>query len=98
MKAEFQVMQKKLDGLEEKVTAQQTQIDEERAAKQVYENWIKYLEDQLAKGNQPAQPPSTLRAAVGKWTPEIGVVADTVFTSTSTKADEGGANRVSLRE
>ena len=53
------------------------------------------LEIQDLKGTRLALTPSS---AVGKFTPEIGVVADVALNTDSPKADEGGADRVSVRE
>ena len=42
-----------------------------------------------------SQPPRSLQ---GRWNPDIGVVGDVVFLADSPKADEEGADRVSVRE
>ncbi len=101
MKEQFATMQSKMNALEDKVTHQQEQINGYEASKQGYERRIADLEDQLAK--QPIQ--SSAPAAIGgnrlipaKWTPEIGVMADTVLKLDSSKADVEGNNRLSLRE
>lgn len=91
MKVQMQDMQEKMAHLEEKVSNQQ-------ADKQVYEDRIKNLEEQLAEKQTVAEPAASGRSTPIKWTPEIGAMADTVFTSSSTKEDTEGANRLSLRE
>ena len=100
MKEQFAAMQVKMSSLEDKVGHQQDQINGYETSKQAYEKRIQDLEDQLAK--QSTQ--STVVVAGGnrlipaKWTPEIGVVADTVLKLTSSKEDTEGNNRLSLRE
>lgn len=91
MKVQIQAMQQKMADLEDKVSHQQ-------AAKEIYESRIKNLEEQLAQKQTVTESAASGRSTPIKWTPEIGAVADTVFTSTSTKEDEEGANRLSLRE
>jgi hypothetical protein len=91
MKVQMQNIQAKMADLEAKVSSQQ-------AAKQVYEDRIKNLEEQLAEKQTVMEPAASGRSTPIKWTPEIGAMADTVFTSSSTKEDTEGANRLSLRE
>ncbi len=100
MKVQMAVMQQKVATLEEKVSDQQNKITNDEATKQAYEQRINDLESQLAKQQQtaPANTVSQNRPAVGKWTPEIGVVADTVLKLDSSKEDIEGNNRLSLRE
>ncbi len=99
MKTQMAVMQQKISKLEEKSSDQENKITGYEASKEAYEQRITELESQLANQQQagPAAA-SQNRAAVGKWIPEIGVVADTVLTLDSTKEDAEGANRLSLRE
>ena len=61
---------------------------------------INTLEDRLARSSTPpaAVPVVANRSVSGKWTPEIGVVADTVLKLDSSKEDVDGNNRLSLRE
>ncbi len=83
MKEQLAAMQAKMNALEDKVIHQQEQINQYEASKQL------------------AQPETTLapnRLTPSKWTPEIGVVADTVLKLDSSKADGEGNNRLSLRE
>lgn len=59
--------------------------------------------NQLKQAQKIAVPPDVANpgsasAASGKWNPEIGVIADTVFKHDSPKTDDGGADRVSVRE
>ncbi len=100
MKKQFAAMQAKVSVLEDKVTHQQGQINGYEASKQVYENRIQSLEDQLAKQSVQPAPVAARgnRLIPAKWTPEIGVVADTVLKLNSSKADVEGNNRPSLRE
>ncbi len=99
MKTQMELMQKKLTELEAKVQSQNSEITNQKSAKEVYEKRITDLENQLAQQQRiPLSVAAVNRPTTGKWTPEIGAVADTVFTSTSTKADQSGANRLSLRE
>jgi len=46
----------------------------------------------------PAQPVSGPQTLQGRWNPDIGVVADAVFSQDSPKGDEEGADRVAVRE
>jgi hypothetical protein len=61
----------------------------------------------LLKGQTPppftttGQPPASApggRSLQGRWNPDIGAVADTVVKLDSPRSNEGGADRVSLRE
>ena len=59
----------------------------------------------LLKGRTPppfttsgAGPASGARSLQGRWNPDIGVVADTVFKLDSPREDAEGADRVSVRE
>lgn len=100
MKAQMAVMQQKIATLEEKVSDQQNKITNDEATKQAYEQRINDLESRLAKQQQatPASKVSQNRPAIGKWTPEIGVVADAVYKQDSSKTDTEGSDRLSLRE
>ncbi|MBP9855139.1 MAG: hypothetical protein KBD53_09775 [Candidatus Omnitrophica bacterium] len=98
MKAQFEVMQKKMAVLEEKVSAQNQQMAEQNAIKQSYEERINGLENQLTQKNTPTPAMPSTQSTLTKWIPEIGVVADVVGTLDSAKDDEEGADRVSLRE
>ena len=100
MKEQFASMQTKLNVLEEKVEHQQEQINSYEVSKQTYEKRVADLEDQLAgQSSQPAPvSAASNRLIPGKWTPEIGVVADTVLKLDSSKEDVDGNNRLSLRE
>ena len=88
--------------LEQQVKEMKEQFAAMQAKMGMYEKRIADLEDQLAK--QQAQPVAVAAAPVpnrlipAKWTPEIGVVADTVLKLDSSKADVNGNNRLSLRE
>ncbi len=46
----------------------------------------------------PAAPAAGPAAARGRWNPDIGVVADTLVTADTPKADTEGADRLSVRE
>jgi hypothetical protein len=50
----------------------------------------------------PAAPsaarPGVDRSILGRWNPDIGVIADTVLTLDSPKEDEEGADRIAVRE
>lgn len=101
MNEQMAAMQAKMNALEDKVSHQQEQINQYETSKQAYEKHITDLEDQLAK--QSTQPAPAVSAAPNrlipaKWTPEIGVMADTVLKLDSSKADVEGNNRLSLRE
>ena len=84
------------------VRAQSSLEDEVKGMKvqlEMMQNKINQLEAKvLNQQTQMDQKVTTARAPTSKWTPEIGVVADTVLTSSSSKVDENGANRLSLRE
>ncbi len=47
---------------------------------------------------ESAQPVSDPRMLRGRWNPDIGVIADVVFSQDSPKTDEEGADRVAVRE
>lgn len=96
MKTQMELMQKKLNNLEETVAKQQSQITTQEETKQAYESRIKDLEEQLARQSNMAGTPSS--TPIAKWLPEIGVVGDVVYTQNSSKEDAEGADRVSLRE
>lgn len=66
---------------------------------QTMQNKINQLEekDSVNAKSVPTVPIPN-RGAAPKWLPEIGVVADIVGTLDSAKTDEGGSDRVSLRE
>ncbi len=98
MKAQFEVMQKKMTVLEEKVSTQDKQIAEQEATKQSYEAKINDLENQLVQKTTIPSPTPSRQSTLTKWIPEIGVVADVVYTQDSPKVDEEGADRLSLRE
>ncbi len=87
--------------LEEEMKAMKEQFAAMQAKMSVYEKRIADLEDQLAKRSAQTTPPvaaASNRLIPAKWTPEIGVVADTVLKLTSSKKDVEGNNRLSLRE
>src|SRR3989338_5686604 len=99
MKDQFMSMQKRLSELEGKVIKQQEEINAHASQKQAYEERIQVLEKQLTGPSVTAAGDSQpQRRILGKWNPEIGVVADTVFRIDSPKVDEEGADRVSVRE
>lgn len=99
MKAQMAVMQQKMAALEKRSSDQESKIAGYENSKQAYEQRIGELEIQLAKqATVQAAAVSQSRPAVGKWTPDIGVVADTLVTLNSAKEDEEGADRVSVRE
>jgi hypothetical protein len=92
MKTQMALMQERMAKLEEKITAQES-------SKQAYEQRITSLQEQLAQYQASSSAAlSSTKPAVAKWTPEIGVVVDTVFTSDTPKEDEEGADRLSVRE
>lgn len=97
MKSQMEAMQQKMTELEAKVSKQENLIEQKQLNEQVYEDRIKDLEDKLSHEHPPVIVENKPAAAT-RWAPDISVVADTLFTSTSTKEDEEGANRVSLRE
>lgn len=99
MKEQMQAMQERLTELENKVVSQDAEIANQKSTKEAYEKRIADLENQLTQ-QQTTSPvnPIASRILPGKWTPEIGVVADIVANSSSTKEDSEGANRLSLRE
>lgn len=86
--------------------------DEVRELKQIVQELKKTVETQQdeirALKSAPPAPaivtepgPSSgprLSPAQGRWNPDIGVVADVVYRSDTPKADEEGADRVSVRE
>jgi hypothetical protein len=85
--------------MEEEMKAMKEQFADMQTKMSVYEKRIADLEDQLSK--QSPQPPVASipnRLIPGKWTPEIGVVADTVLKLDSSKEDVEGNNRLALRE
>jgi|CXWL01.1.fsa_nt_gi uncharacterized coiled-coil protein SlyX len=100
MKEQFAVMQTKMNSLEDKVARQQKQINGYEASKQAYETRITDLEGQLAKQSTTSAAPVTggNHLIPSKWTPEIGVVADTLFTLNSAKTDTDGEDRLNVRE
>ncbi len=98
MKAQLQTMQERFDALEKKVSEQQSQITQDTVAKEAYEKRISDLEAQLARRENPVTSQGPARSVNGRWTPEIGAVADIVYKQDSAKVDEEGADRVSLRE
>ena len=99
MKTQFEIMQKKLSVLEETVAKQQSQMTSQEETKRVYERHIKELEDQLANKEEVVSPSaSSSRTSATKWIPEIGVIADTLFTLNSARTDEDGEDRLNVRE
>lgn len=99
MLIKFETMQKRMDVLEEKVGVQQKQITDYENMKQAYEQRIDELEAKLGEQEtKVANLKPQDRNPLGKWNPEIGVIADTVFTLDSAKVDEEGADRLSVRE
>ena len=46
----------------------------------------------------PSTQPQPISASSGKWNPDIGVIADTLFKLDSPKDDTSGADRLSVRE
>ena len=100
MKEQFAVMQTKMNSLEDKVARQQKQINGYEASKQAYETRITDLEGQLAKQSTTSAAPVTgcNHLIPSKWTPEIWVVADTLFTLNSAKTDTDGEDRLNVRE
>lgn len=99
MKAEFAVMQTKMEKLEATVQSQQEQITVQKESKQVYENRIHELEEKLADaGVVRPQPVASAVPPKTQWLPEIGVVGDVVYTQNSSKEDTEGSDRVALRE
>ena len=61
---------------------------------------IAALKGERALASPPAAGPAlaSSRSLLGKWNPDIGVVADTVLTLDSPKEDAEGADRISVRE
>jgi len=99
MKAQFTVMQTRVEKLEATVQSQQKQITAQEETKQVYENRIHELEEKLANADAGnAQPVASVVPPKTQWLPEIGVVGDVVYTQNSSKEDTEGSDRVSLRE
>lgn len=98
MKAQMETMQQQINALQDTVKSQEEKINAQEETKRVYEERIQNLQDQLARQASVPVDPATAKGARPQWLPEIGVIADTVYTSTSTKEDEEGANRLSLRE
>lgn len=64
---------------------------------EIQQKEIEILKNGSAQISKP-QPVSSLSATAGKWNPDIGVIADTLFRHDSSKSDEKGADRVSVRE
>lgn len=95
MKGQLEVMQQRLQHLEERVLRQETEIQSGKLTRQVYEEHIQDMEKQLAQ--RPVSQ-AVVPAAVPKWTPDLGVVADVVFKSDSARTDTEGSDRLSLRE
>lgn len=95
MKEQFQLMQGKIEKLEQRVSVQEQQIQTSESNKQTYERRIAELETQLSR---KSISPSTDRSLLGKWNPNIGAVADVVFKLDSAKTDTEGSDRVSVRE
>jgi hypothetical protein len=99
MKNQMEAMQSKISSLEDRVTRQESEITKHGSEKEAYEKHIQELEAQIARQQEaPSQQTAIPKTASGKWTPEIGGVGDMVFSSTSNKTDDEGANRISLRE
>ena len=99
MKEQFNAMQKRMGELENKVASQDEEIAGQKAEKEAYAERIKELEEQLVKKEaMPIPPAAPTQASAAKWLPEIGVVADIVYTQNSAKEDEEGADRISARE
>ncbi len=99
MKAQLELIQKKFSVLEETVAKQQSQITAQEETRRANETRIKDLEEQLAnKEGRLGSSASAVRPPATKWIPEIGVVADAVYTQNSSKADTEGSDRLSLRE
>lgn len=98
MKAQMADMQEKIVTLEKKVMQQDTAIAQGSALNDTYQKRIEDLEDQLEA--RPAVSGETVASGTksAKWTPDIGVVADTVYSYTSSRDDEEGNNRLSVRE
>lgn len=98
MKVQMADMQEKIVSLENKVSRQDAVITQSDALKDAYEERIKDLEDQLAAQPSVSDQTVTTTSKSANWTPDIGVVADTVYTHTSSREDKEGNNRLSVRE
>lgn len=94
MKAQIDMMHRRIEGLEKK---QEIQMAEHKIEKEMYEGRIKELEDRLVQHDSHESEHHDHAPSEDKKI-EISAVADTVFTSTSSKEDEEGANRLSVRE
>src|SRR3989338_7681052 len=96
MESQFQALQiqvQQLTGIvqdpKRTVDAQRVEIDILRSSR----------EARIAEAVTPPASVSTgPRVLQGRWNPDIGVVADTVLALDTPKADEEGADRVSVRE
>lgn len=99
MKAQFTMMQAKVEKLESTVAWQQKQISSQEEIKHVYENRIHELEEKLANmGTENPQRVVAVHPPKTQWLPEIGVVGDVLYTQNSGKEDTEGSDRISLRE
>ncbi len=88
LQEEMRVMKEQMAAMQSKMAALEEKVAQQAQQIQSYES---------AKQEAPvAAAPNRLIPA--KWTPEIGVVADTVLKLDSSKQDVEGNNRLSLRE
>lgn len=95
---ELKAMKAQMADMQEQIEELQSKVSQHDEIKEGYEVRIKELEDQLAQ--KPTGHNETVHAHSehNKRTPQIGVVADTVYTYTSSREDEEGNNRLSVRE
>lgn len=96
MKIQFEQMRSRMDDLEGRVARQQKELAARQETEQVYVQRIEELEARLARSAPDAG--SAARNPLGKWNPEIGVVADMVYSTGGAKSTVNDTNRLSLRE
>lgn len=98
MRGEFKSMQERMNALEAKVIEQDKRIAADALEKQAYQHRIAGLEEQLGPQSMLGQASAVKGQGSSKWTPDIGVVVDTVFALNSSRADQEGKDQLSLRE
>lgn len=89
--AQFEALKSQVQQLTQ--TVQQLTLTVEQQSRE-----ISTLRGVPAPDPAPTPPGPGSRTLQGRWNPDIGVVADTVLALDSPKADEEGADRVSVRE
>lgn len=81
---EFAVMKVQFEAMKQKMAQMEQQIADQQK--------------QLAAKEEASVPAAQNRPLSAKWTPEIGVIADTLFALNSSRAVEEGMDQFSIRE